>query len=77
MQKLLELKAKYKDLTGVDLAGGSKQDKKSGGGRGAGEKGKGGGQQKGAGGDAEKGKKAATEADTGRDVKKVTRWVVV
>lgn len=75
MQKLLELKAKYKDLTGVDLAGGSK---KSGGGKGAGEKGKGGGgQQKGAGGDAEKGKKAATEADTGRDVKKVTRWVVV
>ena len=78
MQKLLELKAKYKDLTGVDIAGGSKRDKKSGGNDGgAGEKGKGGGKQKGGGGDADKGKKATKDADAAREVKKVTRWVLI
>ncbi|KAK7104463.1 hypothetical protein V1264_019176 [Littorina saxatilis] len=76
VKKLLELKIKYKDVTGVDLAGGGKREKKSGGGGGGGaaaaggDKNKGGGKQKGAGGDADKGKK---DADASREVKKVTR----
>lgn len=79
LQKLLELKARYKDLTGVDLTGGAKRDKKSGGGSAAdGEKGKGGAKQKEASkkkgaGDSVDAKESKDEGASVREVKKVTR----
>ncbi|PVD25555.1 hypothetical protein C0Q70_13211 [Pomacea canaliculata] len=77
LQKLLELKARYKDLTGVDLTGGAKRDKKSGGGSAAdGEKGKGGAKQKEASkkkgaGDSVDAKESKDEGASVREVKKV------
>jgi hypothetical protein len=80
VKKLLELKAQYKELTGVDIAGGNKRDKKSGGG---GEKKSGGGGGGGKGEDKKAAGAAAGDggaakkdgADSGREVKKITRSV--
>lgn len=62
--KLLELKAKYKEVTGVDLAAAG----------GSGKKGKGGGDKKSAEKPVEKApQQAAAGGDSGKDVKKQTK----
>ena len=77
IKQLLKLKQEYKELTGQDLAGGGGKRGKKGGGGDAANKGDGGkaadGRKKPA--DANRAKQEQNQAASGREVKKVTRYV--